>query len=54
MKKLLLASALLIGCGTEQTSDLNIVGGQRAPYKQYYARSESIIIIITVAIAKGL
>ena len=38
MKKLLLASTLLLGCGTEQASNLDIVGGQRAPYKRYFAR----------------
>jgi len=38
VKKLLIASALLASCGTEQTSDLDIVGGQRAPYKRYFAR----------------
>ncbi len=37
MKKLILA-LLLTSCGTEQVSDLDIVGGQRAPYKPYFAR----------------
>lgn len=38
MKKLLLASVLLASCGTEQASDLDIVNGQRAPYKRYFAK----------------
>ena len=36
MKKLLLTSLLLAGCGTEQSSDLDIVGGQKAPYKSWF------------------
>jgi hypothetical protein len=36
MKRLILALAL-VGCGTEQTSDLDIVGGQKV-YKPWYGR----------------
>jgi len=36
MKKLLFTVALLASCGTDNTSDLDIVGGQRAPYKSWY------------------
>jgi hypothetical protein len=37
MKKLIIASLLLASCGTEQTSDLDIVGGQKV-YKPWYGR----------------
>lgn len=40
MKKfILMASALLASCGSEYNSDLDIVGGQRAPYKAFYAKA---------------
>lgn len=35
MRKLILLSLLLASCGTEDTSDLQIIGGQRA-YRQWY------------------
>lgn len=38
MKKLLLASTCLFGCGTEQASDLDIVGGQKV-YRSYYGKA---------------
>jgi len=37
MKKLILASALLASCGTEQASDLDIVGGSKV-YRSWYGR----------------
>lgn len=37
MKKLILTSLLLASCGTEQSSDLDIVGGQKV-YKPWYGR----------------
>jgi len=39
MKKLLLASFLLTSCGTEEVSYFDIVGGQPAPYKAFYAKA---------------
>jgi secreted trypsin-like serine protease len=37
MKRLILAAMLITGCGTETTSDLDIVGGQRV-YRSWYGR----------------